>query len=207
MKRGIYRHYKGNLYELVDVANHSETLEKMVIYRALYGECETWARPVSMWDETVEHDGKKVSRFEYVGDQIDVEKSCGAVIWRMGEDGIQYLIIHQKGSGTWSFPKGHMEKGESKRKAAEREIYEEVSLKADIDDGFEMSVAYKTKRGKLKFVYLFVAQADGEIETCPDEVITHLWADKKTVLEHLPKVGYTKLLDAVEDYIRENYQM
>lgn len=65
LKKGIYRHYKGNLYELVDIVNHSETLEKMVLYRALYGEKELWVRPISMWDEEVEVDGKKVKRFEY----------------------------------------------------------------------------------------------------------------------------------------------
>lgn len=66
IEKGIYRHYKGNLYELVDVANHSETLEKMVVYRALYGEKELWVRPISMWDEKVTVDGKTVKRFEYV---------------------------------------------------------------------------------------------------------------------------------------------
>ena len=65
IEKGIYRHYKGNLYELVDVVNHSETLEKMVLYRALYGEKELWVRPISMWDEEVEVNGKKVKRFEY----------------------------------------------------------------------------------------------------------------------------------------------
>ena len=66
LKKGIYRHYKGNLYELIDVANHSETLEKMVVYRALYGERELWVRPLSMWDEKVTVDGKEVLRFEFV---------------------------------------------------------------------------------------------------------------------------------------------
>ena len=65
-EKGVYKHYKGNLYELVDVVNHSETLEKMVLYRALYGEKELWVRPISMWDEEVEVDGKKVKRFELV---------------------------------------------------------------------------------------------------------------------------------------------
>ena len=66
-EKGIYRHYKGKLYELVDVANHSETLEKMVVYRALYGEKELWVRPASMWNEKVNVDGKEVVRFEYIG--------------------------------------------------------------------------------------------------------------------------------------------
>ncbi len=63
LKRGIYRHYKGNRYELLDIARHSETLEDMVVYRQLYGDGGVWVRPASMWFETVEHDGKKVLRF------------------------------------------------------------------------------------------------------------------------------------------------
>ncbi len=66
LKLGIYKHYKGNLYELIAIANHSETLEKMVVYKALYGKEEVWVRPISMWDELVEADGKIVHRFELV---------------------------------------------------------------------------------------------------------------------------------------------
>ena len=70
MQKGVYKHYKGNLYELLHIANHSETLEKMVVYKALYGEGEAWVRPLSMWDELVEVNGKKVPRFEYT-DAVD----------------------------------------------------------------------------------------------------------------------------------------
>ena len=65
-KKGIYRHYKGNLYELVEIANHSETLEKMVVYRALYGERALWVRPLQMWDEEVLVQSEKVKRFTLV---------------------------------------------------------------------------------------------------------------------------------------------
>ena len=65
---GIYRHYKGNQYEVVGFAKHSETLEDMVIYKALYGERGTWVRPLSMWESPTEVDGKIVKRFEYVDD-------------------------------------------------------------------------------------------------------------------------------------------
>ena len=61
---GFYRHYKGNRYEVIGTAIHSETLEPMVIYRALYGTFETWVRPLSMWNELVSVDGKQVRRFE-----------------------------------------------------------------------------------------------------------------------------------------------
>lgn len=66
MEKGIYQHYKGNMYELLGMATHSETLEKMIIYKALYGEGEIWVRPASMWNETVEINGEKVPRFKPV---------------------------------------------------------------------------------------------------------------------------------------------
>jgi hypothetical protein len=61
---GIYRHFKGNRYEVIGVAKHSETLEDMVVYRALYGEGGLWTRPAAMWDELVQVDGGLVARFE-----------------------------------------------------------------------------------------------------------------------------------------------
>ena len=64
---GVYRHYKGNKYEVVGFAKHSETLEDMVIYKALYGEKSMWVRPLSMWSEEIKVDGKIVKRFEYEG--------------------------------------------------------------------------------------------------------------------------------------------
>ena len=62
-KRGIYRHYKGKRYELLDIATHSETLEAMAVYRQLYGDGKMWVRPLSMWSETVERDGNTYTRF------------------------------------------------------------------------------------------------------------------------------------------------
>ena len=67
IKVGRYRHFKGNEYEVLYLAKHSETLEPMVVYRALYGERSVWVRPASMWNETVERDGKKYQRFTYIG--------------------------------------------------------------------------------------------------------------------------------------------
>lgn len=65
---GKYRHYKGNLYEVIGVARHSETLEEMVVYRALYGEGGLWVRPMGMFLENVTVDGKTVPRFAYTGE-------------------------------------------------------------------------------------------------------------------------------------------
>lgn len=68
IKKGRYRHFKGKEYEVLGVAKHSETLEDMVVYRALYGECGLWVRPAKMWTETVERDGNVYKRFTYIGE-------------------------------------------------------------------------------------------------------------------------------------------
>lgn len=71
---GRYRHFKGNEYEVIGIARHSETEEPMVVYRALCGEGGLWTRPASMWNETVQRDGKTYHRF-YRLDRIErVEK-------------------------------------------------------------------------------------------------------------------------------------
>ncbi|MEX0901507.1 MAG: DUF1653 domain-containing protein [Pseudohongiellaceae bacterium] len=66
LPKGKYRHFKGNMYELVDVARHSETLEEFVVYRALYGEHGLWIRPRAMFEETIERDGRGMQRFQFV---------------------------------------------------------------------------------------------------------------------------------------------
>ena len=63
---GKYEHYKGKQYEVIGVAKHSETLEELVVYRALYGEHSLWVRPLNMFLETVEIEGKKIPRFKFI---------------------------------------------------------------------------------------------------------------------------------------------
>ena len=68
IKIGRYRHFKGNEYLVLHIAKHSETMESMVVYQALYGERGVWVRPASMWNETVERDGVITNRFTYIGE-------------------------------------------------------------------------------------------------------------------------------------------
>lgn len=65
---GRYRHFKGNEYQVLGVARHSETEEEYVVYRALYGDYGLWVRPAAMWLETVERDGVRQPRFAYIGE-------------------------------------------------------------------------------------------------------------------------------------------
>ena len=68
IKPGKYRHFKGNYYEVIGIAHHSETMEDLVVYRALYGEQGLWVRPAAMWAEMVDRDGYHGPRFEYLGE-------------------------------------------------------------------------------------------------------------------------------------------
>ena len=67
IQKGRWRHFKGNEYEVLGVAKHSETLQPMVVYRALYGEGGLWVRPAAMWTEHVTRDGYDGPRFTYIG--------------------------------------------------------------------------------------------------------------------------------------------
>lgn len=66
LKKGIYRHFKGQLYEVLEVATHSETKEKLVVYKALYGERGIWVRPLAMFADHVERDGERLKRFTWI---------------------------------------------------------------------------------------------------------------------------------------------
>ena len=68
IKLGKYQHYKGGEYEVLGVAKHSETLEELVVYKALYNEGEIWVRPIKMFSEEVEFKGQRVPRFKYIGE-------------------------------------------------------------------------------------------------------------------------------------------
>ena len=68
IRPGRYRHFKGNEYEVLYLATHSETMEPMAVYRALYGERGVWVRSASMWNEKVERDGQTYRRFTYIGE-------------------------------------------------------------------------------------------------------------------------------------------
>ncbi|MEE3458715.1 MAG: DUF1653 domain-containing protein [Candidatus Faecousia sp.] len=72
VKPGLYRHFKGNYYQVIGTARHSETMEELVVYRALYGERGLWVRPASMWNELVERDGRTVKRFTYMGNTAEI---------------------------------------------------------------------------------------------------------------------------------------
>ena len=72
--KGVYQHYKGHYYEVLDIARHTETLEEMVVYRALYGDKELWVRPLKMFLEQIEVNDTIISRFQYISANNDSKK-------------------------------------------------------------------------------------------------------------------------------------
>lgn len=68
LEKGIYQHFKGNSYEVIDIARHSENQQEYVIYRALYGDRGLWVRPLVMFVETIERDGQLIKRFCWLRD-------------------------------------------------------------------------------------------------------------------------------------------
>ena len=74
-----YRHFKGNIYKLLHVAKHTETMEEVVVYQAMYGERSVWVRPKAMFDELIERDGKTFRRFE----KISKEEAEAVVGYRL----------------------------------------------------------------------------------------------------------------------------
>ena len=72
VKKGIYKHFKGGIYRVIGVGKHSESLDEMVVYQSV-SDGGIWVRPVAMWDEKVERDGKILSRFQYIGDEENLD--------------------------------------------------------------------------------------------------------------------------------------
>ncbi len=72
VQKGKYRHYKGGLHEVIDIARNSETLEGMVIYKALYGDFGIWVRPLKMFIEDVDINGRIQKRFEFIDNEISI---------------------------------------------------------------------------------------------------------------------------------------
>ena len=71
-----YRHFKGNIYRVLHIAKHSETLEDIVVYQAMYGERGVWVRSMTMFEEVIERDGRTFRRFEPISDE-EAEKIIG----------------------------------------------------------------------------------------------------------------------------------
>ena len=116
------------------------------------------------------------------------EKSCGAIVYRKFHGNTEILLIKHINSGHWSFPKGHVEKGETEVETAQREILEETGIDVIIDSSFRETVSYSPKRGIQKVVVYFLAKAKNTDYTPQEEEIAEIrWVEigrAQTVLSY-----------------------
>lgn len=113
------------------------------------------------------------------------EKSCGAVVYRKFHGNIEILLIKHVNSGHWSFPKGHMENGESEYETAMREIKEETGIDVILDATFRETVNYSPKKDTRKVVVYFIGRARSfELEPQEEEIAQIRWVD----IGHAPTV-------------------
>ncbi len=131
------------------------------------------------------------------------EKSCGAIIYRIRADGvIEYLILYQHRSGTWSVPKGHIAAGETEAETALREIREETGLHVSLIEGFRKELSYTVSAKASKNVVIFLAKAEGELSLGENEISDALWADKATAIRKLGGRSIGRIIEAAEVFIR-----
>lgn len=133
------------------------------------------------------------------------EKSCGAIVYRQGTEGIEYLCLLQNASWGYSAPKGHMEPGETEEQTACREIREETGLQVQLLPGFREKQEYAPFPGKWKELILFLAEGKGELTLQPEEIISADWLPLHKAQETLHP-DYTPVLEKAEAFIREQYK-
>ena len=132
------------------------------------------------------------------------EKSCGAVIWRQGYGGREYLLVRHNG-GHWSFPKGHVEGDETEAETAAREILEETGLTADIHTAFRQQVTYSPKPGIIKDVIFFTAVPTGGQEHPQESEISQLgWFSFPEAARRVTYASDEEVLLAAEAYLNQN---
>jgi len=135
------------------------------------------------------------------------EKSCGAVIFKRGKDGIKYLLLHY-GAGHWDFPKGHMEKAEKEEQTAVREIKEETGIE-DIEfaDNFREIITYFYKKGEetiQKEVVFFLAQSATDEVTLSNEHIGYAWLNFEHAHKKLTFNNAKELLEKAEKFLHKS---
>ncbi|MBE6551869.1 MAG: NUDIX domain-containing protein [Ruminococcaceae bacterium] len=128
-------------------------------------------------------------------------RSCGAVVYRWEGINEEYLILRGRRSNKWTFPKGHMEKGESERETAIREVFEEAGFTPCLEDTFREELHYRMSPVGEKTVVLFLAEYDGNIRVRADEIRAYAWADYDKAEKMLDHENFSRVLKRAHEAI------
>ncbi len=200
IKKGVYRHYKGGEYKIVGLGTDTENQQEVVVYQDIKNENKIWVRPKKMFLSDAEVDGKKKSRFEFLGeDNSDrhPEAVVGALVYN--EKGEILLIKNPKFGDFWTIPGGHIELDESAEQALRREFLEETNLQLKNIEaiGFSEGINPEFFFKKKHFIYLsYLAELAGGEITKSNEMTEYLWVNPKETSELkisssvTPLIGY-----------------
>ena len=128
------------------------------------------------------------------------EKCCGFIVYKLDDDGQKYLLLYQRETETWSFPKGHMMPGETEMQTALRELYEETGLVADPVCGFRKEYSYISGNGNEKNVVLFLTEYWGDDITIGDDIAVYEWVDAGEVVERMAGRNVLPVISAADHY-------
>ncbi|MBR2340648.1 MAG: NUDIX domain-containing protein [Clostridia bacterium] len=132
------------------------------------------------------------------------EKSCGAIIYRRIDNEIKFLLVKQRLSNSWSFPKGHIVYGESEQETAAREVREEVGMSISFEHGFRIEQFYQIRPSTVKKVVIFLAKSDDEITIDNDEIVSYAWVDENSVPKYLHKKDAVYVIKRAKNHIIKN---
>ena len=137
---------------------------------------------------------------------MEQEKSCGAVIFRKHHGNTELLLIKHTNGGHWSFPKGHVEPGETEAQTALREVREETGLEVQIDTSFREVVSYSPRKDTIKNVVYFLAWVKSkEIRPQPEEVSQVKWVEISLAPKWLNYDNDRQLVNRVKAMIKKCY--
>lgn len=137
---------------------------------------------------------------------MEHEKSCGAVIFRKHHGNTELLLIKHTNGGHWSFPKGHVEPGETEAETARREVREETGLEVQIDTSFREVVSYSPRKDTIKNVVYFLAWVKSkEIHPQPEEVSQVKWVEISLAPKWLNYDNDRQLVSRVKAIIKKCY--
>ncbi len=130
-------------------------------------------------------------------------KSCGVLVYRIENKAIEFLLLFQRRSRTWSFSKGHTEFAETEKETALREIYEEIGMKVELVNDFRKEITYRLKSNGTKTVVLFLAKQNGKVIMRQDEIEEYCWANIDKSCELLAHENYCSILQSAQKKILE----